>query len=120
MEVTKPTGEETSDSEMSVDSRGSWQTVKGKKQSQRTGRKKRANKPDQATKEGSRKDADGMLKQQSERKERAPERIGVELCDRQGLQQSLASIETTLHAVLVGISEDLAKKRATACVRLSS
>ena len=61
-----------------------------------------------------------MLKQQSERKERAPERIGVELCDLQGLQQSLASIEMTLCAVLAGIGEDLAKKCATACVRLSS
>ena len=32
MEIAKLTGEETSDSKMSVDLRGSWQTVNGKKQ----------------------------------------------------------------------------------------
>ena len=44
----------------------------------------------------------------------------MKLHDLQGLQSSLESIEMMLHAMLVGIGEDLAKKCMTACAQLSS
>ena len=110
---------EASDSDMSVDSRGSWQKAEGKKkrkpktQTKQTRQKKTAEGDQEKT---------GPEEQKAGRQRRMAKGAshdGVDMRDLQGLQASLASVEVTLHAVLEGIGEDRTRKRSSACQKLS-
>ena len=112
--------EDASDSDMSVDSKGSWQTVDGRRRKQKS-KQQQKQKQLPGSKDGEQHDErkDERKEGRKKRPAKANVHAGVEMRDLQGLQKSLASVEMTLRAVLEGIGEDRSRKRSSACQKLS-